>query len=80
MSELWTLRAPSLLRCSARTQLLCLPEFLRDRDIAASAAYAWSALSRVCHHHPYELPPTVVELGHWLEIAERLADAVERQQ
>ncbi len=80
MNELWALRAPSLQRCSTRAQLLCLPEYLRDGDIAASAAHAWAALSRVCHHHPYELPPTAVELEHWLDIAERLAEAVERHQ
>ncbi|WP_433165365.1 hypothetical protein [Kribbella sp. CA-247076] len=29
-----------------------------------SAEYAWNALSRACHHHAYELSPTISELRH----------------
>jgi hypothetical protein len=28
------------------------------------AEYAWNALSRACHHHAYELSPTISELRH----------------
>ena len=29
-----------------------------------TAEYAWNALSRACHHHSYELSPTISELRH----------------
>jgi hypothetical protein len=29
-----------------------------------TAEYAWNALSRACHHHAYELAPTISELRH----------------
>jgi hypothetical protein len=29
-----------------------------------TAEYAWIALSRACHHHSYELSPTISELRH----------------
>ncbi|NIK54312.1 hypothetical protein [Kribbella shirazensis] len=28
------------------------------------AEYSWNALSRACHHHAYELSPTISELRH----------------
>jgi hypothetical protein len=30
----------------------------------------WGALSRACHHHPYELAPTVEELAAWIGVVE----------
>ena len=30
----------------------------------------WGALSRACHHHPYELAPTAAELARWIEVVE----------
>jgi hypothetical protein len=76
LEELWQRRAPGLEQCSARAQLLCLPEYLRQGDLAERVAYAWSGLSRACHHHAYELPPTAAELESWIEIVEELVDAV----
>ncbi len=40
---------------------------------------AWSALSRACHHHPYEIDPTAEELRGWIKVADRLTEAVERR-
>jgi hypothetical protein len=63
---------PGLGACtSARAQLLCLREAV-DADLARAAAHAWSALSRACHVHAYELPPTAEELAAWLDTVERL--------
>jgi hypothetical protein len=53
-----------------RCQLLCLPGFLADHELAGRAAHAWSALTRACHHHPYELPPTAEELNRWFDAVE----------
>lgn len=49
-----------------RQQLICLREYL-DPTRAGEIAHAWAALSRACHHHPYELAPTAGELERWME-------------
>ena len=38
---------------------------------------AWGALSRACHHHPYELAPTAGELSGWIEAVEAFANGGE---
>ena len=76
MHDLWLRRAPGLESCTLRAQLLCLDEYLRDPEIAATSRHAWAALSRACHHHPYEIDPTVEELRYWIDAVEQLADAV----
>ncbi|MGE3345732.1 MAG: hypothetical protein AB7L71_20095, partial [Vicinamibacterales bacterium] len=55
-----------------RAQLICLPAYLRgERLLAEELAYDWAALSRACHQHPYELPPTFEELSQWMTTVER---------
>ena len=77
LDDLWRLRAPGLEQCSARAQLLCLPFYLRsDEDLAERAYYTWAGLSRACHQHPYELPPTSSELLGWLHTVEQLVARV----
>jgi hypothetical protein len=76
MLELWLVRAPGLEFCTTHAQLLCLPDYIRDREIAESAALAWNSLTRICHHHPYELLPTAAELRVLLETARRFMAAV----
>ena len=49
-----------------RAQLICLREYLAPEK-AGAIAHAWASLSRACHHHPYELAPTVGELEGWME-------------
>jgi hypothetical protein len=72
----WRRRAPGLEQCSTRAQLLCLPDYLRRSDLAEQIAYAWSGLSRACHHHAYELPPTAAELESWIGTVEVLVNLV----
>ena len=74
--ELWSVRASGVEGCSTRAQLLCLPYYLGDEKLAEQAAYAWSGLSRACHQHPYELPPTSAELLAWLQAVEQFAAQV----
>ena len=76
LDDLWRLRAPGLEQCSARAQLLCLPFYLRDEELAEGVCYAWAGLSRACHQHPYELSPTFSELLGWLATVERLVARV----
>ena len=73
LNVLWRARAPGLEACSTHAQLLCLPFYLRDMDLAQSSSYAWMALTRVCHHHPYELLPNNGELTALVDIARQLA-------
>jgi hypothetical protein len=69
---LWDLRTLDLQGCSMRAQLICLRSYLGDAELAARTSHAWSALSRACHHHPYELAPTAGELDGWFGVVEKL--------
>lgn len=72
VNRLWERRTLDLQGCSMRVQLICLRTYLGDADLAARTGHAWSALSRACHHHPYELAPTAGELRGWLSVVEEL--------
>ena len=77
LDDFWGRRAPGMRECSMRAQLLCLPWLLGDTRLAMDVGYAWYALSRVCHHHAYELLPLPVELDGLVAVARRLADKVQ---
>jgi hypothetical protein len=72
MVWVWVTRTPGLEECSKRAQLLCLPQYLEDEDLAESASHVYGRLSLACHHHPYELSPTADELTAWLDEVERV--------
>jgi len=77
LDDLWRLRAPGLERHPMRAQLICLRHCLPERpDLTPRVYYAWSGLSRACHQHAYELPPTSSELAGWIEVVEELAGVV----
>jgi hypothetical protein len=57
-----------------RTQLICLRTYLENPGLSARSGHAWSALSRACHHHPYELAPTSGELESWLSAVRELIE------
>ncbi len=79
LDDLWRVRAPGMESCSTRAQLLCLPYYLGEEVPAERVSYAWAGLSRACHQHPYELPPTSGELLGWLHTVEQfivLAQAI----
>jgi len=62
VGQLWVGELAALSNCSFFDQLLCLPTYLSDDDLARSARHTWCGLSRACHAHPYELAPTLGEL------------------
>jgi hypothetical protein len=66
--------------CSMATQLVCLPFYLDDRDLARRVRDCWYPLSNACHAHPYELSPTIVELEGWLEVVDQLVAEWRRDQ
>jgi hypothetical protein len=55
---------------SMRAQLLCLRSLAPA--LGEDASYLHGALSRACHHHPYELGPSVDELRTLLEGVHRV--------
>ena len=77
LEELWDRKEPPLMAASERAQLLCLGSYI-DRRLAGRAHATWIGLSRACHHHPYELPPTATELGGWFTEVEALSKEVSR--
>jgi hypothetical protein len=76
--DLWRAIHPGVEVAPMRAQLLVLRHEVTP-DLAAEAEYAWSALSRACHQHPYELVPTAAELGQWLEAAHGLDREIRRR-
>lgn len=54
-----------------RSKLTCLPVYL-DQPSARQVAFAYRALSRACHYHPYELAPSTAELRRWIDDVEAL--------
>ena len=72
LQEFWKKRLPGLEASSMRAQLACLSTYLDDPALSGRIAYTWSALSRACHHHTYELAPTGVELEAWLDTVRAL--------
>jgi hypothetical protein len=75
VDDYWSARKIPLSSCPTLQQLICLREYVHDADLAGRVHHAWNALSRACHHHPYELPPSASELDSWLEAVERWAAA-----
>lgn len=76
LDDLWRGRNLEMDRVSARAQLLCLAAYLKDDDLTSEVRHAWGTLSRACHHHPYELAPTVAELRLWLNVTGALVERV----
>lgn len=56
-------------------QLVSLPFYLGDPDLARRVRQCWHSLSHACHAHPYELSPTVAELTGWLDVVDELVQA-----
>ncbi len=71
MDELWAVKAPTMIRASARTKILCLRQWVQP-DLAGRTAYTWSALSQACHEHAYDLAPTTSELSGWIDTVDEL--------
>lgn len=67
----WAGRWAGMATCSMRSQLICLSVYV-DNTIAAQASSAWASLSRACHHHPYELPPSIPQIEESLGVVDEL--------
>lgn len=62
LASFWRARVPGVESLNMRAQLNCARVYL-PAATAADLSYAWHALSRATHHHPYELDPTREELN-----------------
>ncbi len=76
LDDHWRARAPGVEDCTTRSQLICLPAYLGDTDLAEETSYTWWALSRACHHHPYDLAPNSQELASLMNSVERLVQRI----
>ena len=73
VDDFWAAKRLPLEACPTRQQLICLREYLDDDDLAGRVHHAWNALSRACHHHPYEFAPTQGELMIWIAVVAHFA-------
>lgn len=80
LDDYWQTRGLALGRCGTRQQLICLREYLPSEEAAGRVYEAWATLTRACHHQPYELAPTVAELGALLTTVRGLLPALPGQQ
>jgi len=78
LHDFWRAKAPGVEAASERAQLLCVRSYVAQ-DLAASTEHAWTALSRACHYHAYELSPAAGELAGWLETVDELDRAVRKR-
>ena len=76
MDVFWHKTEPSIARAPMRAQLLSLPVYFPDEQMAESISSTWASLSRACHYHPYELPPTTGELRYLLDTVGAFASVV----
>lgn len=72
LDDFWSAEAPLVREVPRHPQLVCLGAYLPAGDVVSGVRAAWSGLSRACHHHVYELPPTAEELVRWLDAVEAL--------
>jgi len=77
LQTFWQRHEPSVADCSQRAQLLALPVYHDDPRLAREVGSVWNSLSRACHYHAYELPPTQSELQAMLSVAQRFAASVQ---
>jgi cytochrome c5 len=78
LKTFWSAKARGVEECTARAQLLCLGRYLGDEALAQRAHHVWSALSRSCHHHPYDLAPTREEIAAWHAVVAEVVERTER--
>lgn len=77
VDDLLTARERSAPDATMRSKLTVLQiAYEHEPDVAARAEYAWNGLSRVCHHHAFELTPSATEARHLVRLVAQLRDAV----
>lgn len=78
VDDLLTARQRSAPNATMRSKLTVLQiAYEQEPDVAVRAEYAWNGLSRICHHHAFELTPSATEVRHLVQLVERLTDTAE---
>lgn len=82
LDEFWRLRGLAFdPRAGRRQQLICLRGYLLGAEkLTGRLHHTWAALSRACHHHPYELAPTVGELETHIGVIEAFREHLAERQ
>lgn len=75
VDQYWVERQMPLDSLPTSVQLVCMRMITSEAGLPARAHEVWGALSRACHHHPYELAPTVGELTAWMQVVDEFAKA-----
>lgn len=62
-----------------RSRLVCLEIALTETPgLVETVDYTWARLSSACHHHAYQLDPSIAETQHLLERVRGLHDIVDQ--
>jgi hypothetical protein len=77
LRDFWQDPLPGMVELNWRVQLITLPYYLSDGQLAGEATYAWNRLSTLCHYDGFELPPTLLEFDQICDIVHRLAMALD---
>ncbi len=76
VATVWHGQVLPMRSANATAQMVSLPFYLDDPDLARRVRQCWCSLSNACHAHPYELAPTVSELEGWLGVVDELVRVV----
>jgi len=79
VDDYWRARQLPLDSLPTQAQLVCLRMMSSDLARPVQLHEAWGALSRACHHHPYELAPTAAELSAWIGVVEEFAEGPDQR-
>ena len=77
LDQLWAKRAPGVASAPMRNQLICLPFYLPDQELAKRGVWAWYAASEASHHQGFEMAPTSADLLAWLDVVDAVVAATE---
>ena len=72
----WRQECPGVENCSWRVQLVSLPFFLNDSDLAGSTVSAWYRLSTMCHYDRLASHTDLTELEGLLDVVDRFVVVV----
>lgn len=66
-------------RSTMRSQLTCLEVAVPEPPgLATNVEYTWSRLSNACHHHAYQLDPSLAEVRSLLDNVRAIQAAADR--
>lgn len=76
LDEFWDMEVASMTRAPTRAKFLALHVYVHDTSLVRDGYATWSRLSRACHHHPYDLAPTIGEVQGLVAAAGAFCDGL----